>query len=89
MDGYPASSLDHNVPLIVVSGLTDAPVNELSFGELENSVLIQSDIPALDTHEAVILEEYFASLDNRQPPWKVHPDAGKAYKFRAITAGRV
>lgn len=90
MDGYPAGSLDHNLPFLVVAGLTEAPVNALPFdNELKDQgVLLQSQLPSLETKEAKALREYIASQDAADQPWNPQL-ATKPYKFRVAFTGRV
>ncbi|CRK19968.1 hypothetical protein BN1708_003255, partial [Verticillium longisporum] len=89
MDGYPAGSLDHNLPFLVVAGLTEAPVNALPFdNELKDQgVLLQSQLPSLETKEAKALREYIASQDAADQPWNPQL-ATKPYKFRVAFTGR-
>ncbi|KAM0331549.1 hypothetical protein ACHAQA_003227 [Verticillium albo-atrum] len=89
MDGYPAGSLDHNLPFLVVAGLTEAPANELPLdAELKDQgVLLRSELPSLETKEAEALKEYIVSQDARDQPWNPQL-ATKPYKFRVGLAGR-
>jgi trafficking protein particle complex subunit 11 len=90
MDGYPVGSLDHNVPFLVVSGLTSSPAKELSIGTAlsEQGILLRSEIDALNTKEAKALEQYFRAIDDRELAWHGQ-DVGKTYKLRVATTGRV
>ncbi len=66
MDGYPLGSLDHNVPLIVASGLTSrTPEVELDESLREDGNLLRSDLPPLDTKEAQLLEEFFRDVNEK------------------------
>jgi hypothetical protein len=89
MDGYPVGSLDHNVPLLVASGLNDHPP-ELSLPETlqEQAIELRSELPSLETREAKALEEYFAELDTRGKSW-VGVERDDAYRFRIKPVGRV
>jgi hypothetical protein len=90
MDGYPLGSLDHNVPLLVASGLVSAPPRELGLSaELnEQAIPIRSDLPPLDGKAAKVLASYLGDVDSRQDAWNGR-DTGNGYKFRVMTTGRV
>jgi hypothetical protein len=90
MDGYPLGSLDHNVPLLIASGLLSTPPQELPLdAELKDqAVLLRSDLPPLDTKEAKVLAQYLGDVDSRQDAWNGR-DQGNGYKFKVTTAGRV
>ena len=48
MDGYPAGSLDHNVPLLVASGLNAAlPELQLEGDLKDQGILLKSELPPL------------------------------------------
>lgn len=86
MDGYPLGSLDHNVPLLVVSGLSsshDQP--EKVNGE---GVLLRSDLPPLEGKEASFLESYFERVNERGKSWTV-VTREEPYRVRVKTVGRV
>ncbi|KAM0278999.1 hypothetical protein ACHAQH_004867 [Verticillium albo-atrum] len=89
MDGYPAGSLDHNLPFIVVAGLTKAPANELPFDNKlkDQGVLLQSELPCLQTKESEALREYIVSQDASDQPWNPQL-VTKPYKLRVALAGR-
>lgn len=90
MDGYPGASLDHNIPLIFVTGLTSEPPHELPLApELqEQAILIRSELPPVEGREAEAVGKYFLSVDASDTPWNGR-DTGRAYRFRVRTAGRV
>lgn len=89
MDGYPAGSLDHNVPLLVVSGLNDAAPHLPLDDELKDqAILLRSELPTLQTKEAKILEEYFQEVDDNGKSW-VGVQRDEPYRFRIKTIGRV
>ena len=89
MDGYPLGSLDHNVPLIVACGLTSRAVEiELHEALRGEGAKIHSELPALDSQEAELLEKYFADVDSRGKSWKtVGRDEG--YRLRIKSVSRV
>jgi hypothetical protein len=90
MDGYPPGSLDHNVPLLVASGLVSAPAPDLGLGAAfdDQAVLIRSDLPPMQGRVAKVLADHLGVVDSRQDAWN-GTDTGSGYKFRVITAGRV
>lgn len=89
MDGYPAGSLDHNVPLLVASGLNAAPPELQLDGELrEQGILLRSSLPPLDTKDAGVLEAYFGEIDAWGRSW-TSLARDEPYRFRIKTVGRV
>lgn len=90
MDGYPVGSLDHNIPHIVLAGLTSAPAKELPLSaELrDQAILLRSELPSLETPDAESLRDYIVRQDGRNQPWNGR-DSGKPYKLRVTVAGRV
>ena len=90
MDEYPPGSLDHNVPLLVVSGLTTAPTKPLvTDPELkEQGILIRSEVSPLDTPEADIILRYIQERDASDLPWNPRGTSRK-YRFKVKTIGRV
>jgi hypothetical protein len=90
MEGYPKGSLDHNVPFLLVSGLSSSGTDELleQHEWNEQGTDVASGMPAISSREAEELHRYFSGLDSRQPPWSGR-DKDKLYRFRALTVGRV
>jgi trafficking protein particle complex subunit 11 len=88
MEGYPAGSLEHNVPLIVVSGLSAEAASSEQDVAAKGGVVLQSDIPPLETREAEVLEEYLQSIDARGRSWSAAAKEG-TYKFRIKSVRRV
>lgn len=88
MDGYPAGSLDHNVPLLVASGLSSKPpVLELE-GELKDQgILLESELPPLGSKEAEVLGAYFEELDAQGASW-TSLSREEPYQFRIKLVGR-
>ncbi|KAJ6442118.1 glutathione transferase omega-1 [Purpureocillium lavendulum] len=88
MDGYPAGSLDHNVPLLVASGLNSAAPELQLDGELKDQgILLKSELPPLESQEADVLGEHFAEIDSHGKSWtSVARD--EPYRFRVRTVGR-
>ena len=89
MDAYPQGSLDHNVPLIVVSGLNSNSFELHLSDELKDqSILIRSELPPLDTKEAQVLDEHFKKLDAQGRSWTgVARD--EKFRCRIKSTGRV
>ncbi|OAA70247.1 hypothetical protein ISF_02221 [Cordyceps fumosorosea ARSEF 2679] len=88
MDGYPLGSLDHNVPLLVFSGLTSTSSEvELDASLREEAVLLRSDLPPLDSKEAELLAQHFEDVDSEGQSWRgVSRD--EPYRLRIKTVGR-
>ncbi|CAG7554933.1 unnamed protein product [Fusarium equiseti] len=88
MDGYPTGSLDHNVPLLVASGL-NSDTNELPLSaELkEQSILLRSEIPPIDGKNAEALSQYFKDVDASAKSWSAF-ERSEQYRFRVRTTGR-
>ncbi|KAL0941891.1 uncharacterized protein CTRU02_204654 [Colletotrichum truncatum] len=89
MDGYPIGSLDHNIPHIVLAGLTSNPTKALPLNaELrDQAILLRSELPSLESPDAEALREYIVRQDGRNHPWNGR-DSGKPYKLRVTVAGR-
>lgn len=90
MDGYPIGSLDHNIPHIVLAGLISSPAKDLPLSaELrDQALLVRSELPSIESHDAETLREYIVRQDGRKHPWNGR-DSGKPYKLRITVAGRV
>ncbi|ROT36632.1 hypothetical protein SODALDRAFT_315671 [Sodiomyces alkalinus F11] len=88
MDGYPAGSLDLNVPFLVVAGLTSQPPNDLPLDPQlqEQGILLRSKLPSLDTEDAKALRDYISTRDARDQPWNTQDQ--KPYRFRVGFSGR-
>ncbi|KAL6820417.1 Gryzun, putative trafficking through golgi domain-containing protein [Trichoderma sp. SZMC 28015] len=86
MDGYPLGSLDHNVPLIVVSGLSSDPPDQPPKAKGQG-VLLRSDLPPLEGKEANFLESYFEEVDERGKSWTV-VTREEHFRLRVKTVGR-
>ncbi|KAI1272416.1 Gryzun, putative trafficking through golgi-domain-containing protein [Xylaria sp. FL0933] len=89
MDGYPPGSLDHNVPLLVVSGLGANPAKPLPTDpELrERGILLRSELPPVDTREARLILRFIQEADAANAPWQPQ-DGTKRFKFKIKTIGR-
>lgn len=90
MDGYPVGSLDHNIPHVVLAGLTSSPAKDLPLNaELrDQAFLLRSELPNLETPDAEALRDYIVRQDGRNQPWNGR-DSGKPYKLCVTVAGRV
>jgi hypothetical protein len=90
MDEYPSGSLGHNLPLLVVSGLTTAPTKPLLTDPdlKDQSILIRSEIPPVDSREAKAILRHIQEADGSSAPWHA-PDASVKYRFKVKTIGRV
>lgn len=90
MDDYPTHSLDQNVPLLVVLGLSSSFAQQTVLdAELkEGAILLRSNQPPVDDDQAQTLLQYIQASDASKPSW-VGRDVGKKYRFKILTAGRV
>ncbi|KAH7175586.1 Gryzun, putative trafficking through golgi-domain-containing protein [Dactylonectria macrodidyma] len=88
MDGYPAGSLDHNVPFLVAAGL-NSETNELPLNaELrDQGILLRSELPPLETKEAEVLAQYFEEIDAQGKSWS-GVEREETHRFRIRTLGR-
>ncbi|KAK9424248.1 putative Gryzun, putative trafficking through golgi-domain-containing protein [Seiridium unicorne] len=89
MDDYPVGSLDHNLPLLVVSGLSTGPTKALLTDPVlkEQSVLIRSELPPVDTREGRTILQYIQESDATELPWNGQ-DTSRKYKFKVKAIGR-
>ncbi|KAK8069724.1 trafficking protein particle complex subunit 12 [Apiospora phragmitis] len=89
MDDYPAGSLDHNAPLLVVSGLgTGATKPLLADPDLkERGTLIRSELPLIDGREAKAILHCIQEADATSWPWNP-TETTKKYRFKIKTIGR-
>lgn len=89
MDGYPLGSLDHNVPLVIFSGLSsNSPEIKLDATLREEAALLRSDLPPLDSKEAELLERHFAEVDSSGKSW-IGVSREEPYRLRVKSVGRV
>ncbi|UKZ67694.1 uncharacterized protein TrAtP1_008851 [Trichoderma atroviride] len=86
MDGYPLGSLDHNVPLIVVSGLNSDPPEQPPKAN-GPGILLRSDLPPLESREANFLQSYFQEVDERGTSWTAIT-RDEPFRVRIKTVGR-
>ncbi|TLD29344.1 hypothetical protein PspLS_03214 [Pyricularia sp. CBS 133598] len=85
MDDYPACSLDHNIPHVVLLGLSsESSPSPLPSDLKEQAVLIRSGVSYLETKHGAALLDYILSRDASHLPWN-----GKhaTYRFRVRSAG--
>lgn len=89
MDGYPSGSLDHNVPFLVACGLTSADQESSLSGDLKDQgILLESELPPLDTDESKALAAHFEKVDEEGHSWAA-VERDELYKFRVKSVGRV
>lgn len=89
MDVYPEGSLDHNVPLLVVSGLNGSAPEPPLGGELKDQgILVRSSLPPLETREAAFVEQHLQQVDEKGRSW-VAVRTDEPYRFRIKSVGRV
>ncbi|KAH8666677.1 Gryzun, putative trafficking through golgi-domain-containing protein [Xylariales sp. PMI_506] len=89
MDEYPTGSLDHNVPLLVVSGLTNIPPKPLLTDPAfkEESVAIRSELSPVDGREAKAILHHIQASDATDLPWNTG-DAERKHRFKVRAVGR-
>lgn len=88
MDGYPAGSLDHNIPLLIVSGLTPASdTHFLGDPQLKDTAtLVRSELPPLEGKEPGVILKHLQENDSSSFPWNgTHP---LRHRFRIRVTGR-
>ncbi|PFH59552.1 hypothetical protein XA68_12184 [Ophiocordyceps unilateralis] len=90
MDGYPAGSLDHNVPFLVASGLLGAQQLDESQPEEgfeDGSLLLRSSLPPLDDKLAAFLVKHLAQVNAHGMSW-TSVSRQEPYRFRVKTVAR-
>lgn len=85
MDGYAPAYVAHNIPLLVVSGL-GIPIPDHS--ELKGGLRIVSEIPSVDTDDALALLKHFENGDAAGLAWNAQEHSGRN-KFKVKIVGRV
>lgn len=90
MDGYPAGSLDLNLPYIAVAGLSSQAATNLPLHPelLEQVIVVRSEIPNLVSEDATRWKGLLEGLDSRHKPWSPQDD-DRPYRFRVALTGRV
>lgn len=86
MDGYAPAYVAHNVPLLVVSGLGPSPQSDTKVGSA--GVRIASEVPVVETEDALTLLSYFEERDAARLAWNGREYSGRN-KFKIKTIGRV
>jgi hypothetical protein len=86
MDGYAPAYVAHNIPLLVVSGLSSVPQDEAALKEA--GTRITSEIPIVESADAQVLLRHFRDNDARRLAWNSREHNGRN-KFRVKTVGRV
>ncbi|OTA77061.1 hypothetical protein M434DRAFT_402409 [Hypoxylon sp. CO27-5] len=89
MDGYPAGSLDHNVPILFVSGLSSTSTKSALTDPVlrEQGALVRSELPPIESREAKIILRCIREKDATNLPWNSR-DTSRRYKFKIRTIGR-
>lgn len=89
MDGYPAGSLDHNVPFLIAAGLNSKAAELPLDDELKGQeILLRSELPIVENKEAKVLEEYFDHINNKGLSWTA-VSREEPFRWRIKTLGRV
>ncbi|KAI8965050.1 Gryzun, putative trafficking through golgi-domain-containing protein [Daldinia sp. FL1419] len=89
MDDFPEGSLDHNVPFLVVSGLSNSSTKPalVDASLREQGILVRSELPSIESREAKIILRCIQEKDATELPWNSR-DSSRKYKFKICTAGR-
>ena len=85
MDGYAPAYVAHNVPLLVVSGLGSGQYDTKLAAP---GTVIVSELPAVETEDALKLLEHFKKRDAVGLPWNADEHIGRN-KFKIKVIGRV
>jgi trafficking protein particle complex subunit 11 len=88
MDEYPPGTLDHNVPLLFLSGLSSGPAEASDPIWKERGILIRSELAPLESRESRSILDYIQRIDASNLSWNAK-DSSRKYKFRVKTIGRV
>lgn len=86
MDGYPSAFIEHNIPLLVVSGIGgDAKLTKEYPLLEEKGFRITSDAPLIKSEDAQALLKHFTESDARDAVWNAREHSGRN-KFRIACA---
>lgn len=91
MDAYPRHYVEHNTPLLVLSGLREAPVD---INPHPNDVYVSCSVPAVDTPSAKTLLRCFLASNTTgiwsgKDDWKSGNAQRQSHIFRVKAVGRV
>ncbi|KAH7380853.1 Gryzun, putative trafficking through golgi-domain-containing protein [Cadophora sp. MPI-SDFR-AT-0126] len=84
MDGYAPAYVAHNIPLLVVSGLGPGRLHDV---QLEGGTRISSEIPTVESDDALALLKIFKDGDASDLAWNAREHSGRN-KFKVKTVGR-
>lgn len=93
MEAYPQEYIEHNLPLVILSGLGGRS-NETSLGSSlpnKSGTRLQSASPECNGERAHALLSEFLKLDGSSQPWNATslPNSSGMMKYRMKTIGRV
>ncbi|KAK5010082.1 hypothetical protein LTR60_005043, partial [Cryomyces antarcticus] len=87
MEAYPPSYVQHNLPLILLSGLGSTPDSDAPFPD-RSEPSSNSHLPPVTGERAEQLLQDFRNADGSDWPWNDRPHKSKAgligYKLRAV-----
>ena len=86
MDDYPPSFIGHNLPLLLVSGISEGPESP-EYPLAEKGFQLSSDIPLVESEDARALLKHFQAYDASSAPW--HGKSESRYRLRVKASGRV
>jgi trafficking protein particle complex subunit 11 len=97
MDDYPRAYVEHNLPLVIVSGLVADDLLDDRHGVEATDKLVQrgfpirSKFPPVAGDRAEQLLQEFMSVDGRDAPWNsaTRNSKGGLHNFRIRAVGRV
>ena len=67
MDGFESSYIEHNIPLLLISGLEDDQHENLV---AKHGIKVASELPLVNTREGQILVRSFHQYDGKHLPWR-------------------
>jgi solute carrier family 25 protein 38 len=94
MEAYPAEYVEHNLPLVLLSGLGYPENNGSSIAQLprqESGTRFQCSSPECSGERAQLLLKHFQELDGTHRPWNANslPSPGASLRYRIKAIGRV
>lgn len=92
MDAYPADYITHNLPLLVLSGLSEDETSKQDSASLEStSTLLKSHFPVVRSERGKWLRQEFEKLEGAHLPWNATAARSRnglvGYRIRLV--GRV
>lgn len=94
MEAYPPEYVEHNLPLVVLSGLGEQQNDAANRSDLprqESGTKLQTNLPECEGEQANQLLRQFLEFDGTNQPWNASalPGPSGVLKYRIKTIGRV